>query len=292
MANLLSDLNVELTKVNLAVTNAINGIVSEVSSPKFSFGGTYNTLGVQTTPNLARGVLKNTGIYVTNGDLSHACDFRFVFGSGFNFMSYIPNLGLISGAIKNGQLAAANLIRAAILKLNETFRMAINAIILSVGFDPTGIVSTAFSTLKDIVRQINEKLKKIAQIIADIAFVYYLIQDIQEIIKWIETLPARLQAIVKSCLSNFTTSLNNIKNQIASIPGTVQKYATAALDGSIASLQQSTVDQQTQVDPTLVAAVSSGDTTSIAAAVGGIVDSAKATLAIGTKNNTINKSYP
>jgi len=284
-------IDLELKKVNVAVTEAINGIISEINPPIFSFGGTYTTVGVQTSPNLARGVLKNTGIYVTNGDLSHACDFRFVFPAGFSFTSFLPNLGLITGAIENGKLAAANLIRSAILKLNETFRLAINAIIISVGFDPTGIVSTAFSTLKDIVRQINEKLKKIAQIIADIAFVYYLIQDIQEIIKWIETLPARLQAIVKSCLTNFTNSLERVKNQIASIPGTVQKYATATLDGSIASLQQSTADQQAQVDPALVSAISSGDTTQIQSAVDGIVTSAKTTISTGVTNNTINKSH-
>ena len=285
-------LQTELTKVNVAVTSAVNGFIREVTPTEFSFGGTYTTVGVQSTPNLARGVLKNTGVTVTNGDLDHICDFRFSFTSGFDFMNYIPNLSIITGAIENGKLAAANLIRGQILQLNESFRTAINALIYSVSLDPTGLISIAFSSVKDVVRQINEKLKKIAQVIADIAFVYYLIQDIQQILTWIETLPDRVKSLVKSCLTNFTNSLTTIKNQIANIPGTIQKAATATLDGSIAKIQQTTADQQAQVDPALSYAISTGDITTINSAIGGVVDSAKATIGIGSKNNTINKSTP
>jgi hypothetical protein len=45
-----------LSKVNVTTNETVDGEVKEKSPPVFSFGGTYLTTGVQTTPNLARGV--------------------------------------------------------------------------------------------------------------------------------------------------------------------------------------------------------------------------------------------
>jgi hypothetical protein len=196
--------------VNVTKTKTINGRTSEVDPPLWPYNGSFNVAGTQTTPGISRGALINTGVYITNSQVAHVCDFKFNLTSALSLDALIPNLGILAGAIKNGQNRAAAAIRTALSKLNQLFRAAMDAILKSLNLDITGVFSAEFSLAKKIVREINEKIKVIAQILADVSFVYYLINDIEEIVKWIENLPERIKTILKECLTNFTTAVGNI----------------------------------------------------------------------------------
>lgn len=230
------------TFTNLANTSIINGgILIETNSPKWPswYAGTYNTAGAQSSPGLARGALVNTGVSVTNNNLAHICDFRFIFTSGINLGGLINPINAFKQAIKQGKNAAANAIRVALSQLNTAFRTAINALLAGMGADPTGLMSLQFSLAKDVVRKINEITKKIAQMIADIATIYYLITGLQQIVEWIKSLPAQLQSILKNCLLNFQNSVNAT---VASFKGAtdltaLQNSVTSQLQLNIASAQ-------------------------------------------------------
>jgi hypothetical protein len=196
--------------VNVTETQTIKGKTTEKSPPLWPYNGSFNVAGTQTTPGISRGALINTGVYITNSQVAHVCDFKFNLTSALSLDALIPNLGILAGAIKNGQNRAAAAVRTALAKLNQLFRAAMDAILKGLNLDITGVFSAEFSLAKKIVREINEKIKVIAQIVADVSFVYYLIKDIEEIVKWIENLPERTKIILKECLTNFTTSVGNI----------------------------------------------------------------------------------
>jgi phage-related protein len=87
--------------------------------------------------------------------------------------------------------------------------------------DPSGVLAGAYSYIKKIVRMINEITVKIAKVVEIVSAVYYLIQDIQKIIDYLKSLPARFLAMVQDCITNFLGGIKNFTSQILSIPGAV-----------------------------------------------------------------------
>lgn len=262
-----------LGTVNLAVTKMFNNTLKETNPPIYPWGGTFLTSGVPTTNGLSRGALANTGVYITNTDLSHICDFRFVLSTNFSLTGLIPNLAILSGAIQNGKMAAANAIRSAMAKLIGDFRIAAKAITFALNLDPSGEFSRQYSVAKSIVRDINEKLKQIAQVIADVAFVYYLIKDIEQIIAWIETLPAEVKALIQGCLKGFTSSLAAVKGQVAGTIQQVQGEMTSSLVSQLTVSQAAVGASTTGASPTLVTAISDPINSSATAVNGLFTDS-------------------
>lgn len=201
------------TFTNLAATlnNPINaGVKIETNMPKWPswYGGSFATPGAQTGPGLSRGYITNTGISVTNNNLAHICDFRFIFSSGISLGGLVNPITAFASAIKQGKAAAASAIRAAIAQLSTAFRAALDALVGAAGADPTGMFSLQFSLAKDVIRQVNDITKKIAQMIADVATVYYLVQGLTDIVNWIKSLPDQLKSILQSCLTNFKKSVD------------------------------------------------------------------------------------
>jgi hypothetical protein len=230
------------TFTNLANTSIINGgLLIETNMPKWPrwYAGSYNTPGAQSSPGLARGALVNTGVSVTNNNLTHICDFRFIFSSGISLGGLVNPVKAFQQAIKQGKNAAGNAIRVALTQLNTAFRTAINALLAGMGADPTGVLSLQFSLAKDVVRKVNEITKKIAQVIADIATIYYLIEGLQQIVAWIKSLPDQLKSILQNCLLNFQNSVNET---VASFKGatdltSLQNSLTSQLQLDIVSAQ-------------------------------------------------------
>jgi hypothetical protein len=231
------------TSVNLAGTQLVNLQISETVPPSWStaFGGTYSTVGQQSTPKLARGIVENTGVGYTNSTLSHSCDISFVFAPGaFPSLSGLTlDLSPLIAAIQNGKLRAAAVVRAALVDIAANFRIAINAAIEILGLDPTGEISYAISKAKAIFRKINQTIKDIAQVVEDISYYYFLIQDIQQIIAWIASLPEKVKAMLQGCLTNFTNSIQNVVNQVSSIPGQI----AAGVQGTTTSFTQNLTSQ-------------------------------------------------
>jgi hypothetical protein len=283
-----------LAGVNVTTTETVNGVVKEKSAPVYSFGGTYATLNVQTTPNIFRGVLTNTGVSFSNGSLSHACDINFVL-TGFNIdaTGLFPDFGLITAAIQNGKNAAANVVRSAMAKLIAGIRIAITAIIVSLNLDPSGELSKAFSRYKKIIRDINEKIKQVAQVIADAAFYYYLVQDIKQILEWIKSLPAALAKLFTDCLTNFKNSLNRIPTQLTGSIKQAQAALSSGLQASLSAAQSSA--SSVTVDPAIIKSVSdplNAGVDSINAAIASTVAAGNSKLTGTFDNQKKNSSKP
>ena len=234
-------LNLSQSFTNTAQTEVINGKIIEKDSPNWAWAGSFSVGGVQTTPGITRGALIDTGILITNSQVAHVCDFKFRLSTDLSLTALVPNLGILTGAIKNGKNAASAAIRTAMTKLNELFRTAIDAILGALNADVTGLVSANFSFLKDKVREINEKLKTAAQVIADVAMVYYLIQEIQQITDWINSLPDRVKQILQDCVLNFNSAIASVGTQFTNGLDQTQNLLTLALLNETESPQPTTV---------------------------------------------------
>ena len=209
------------TLVNLGEIGTINFKIVENSPPNSIFSKLLNTAGVQTTPQMARGYVKGSIVDFLNGQTAHVCDFKFIFP---DLTSIIGELGLVSpvaaiqDAIKNAKLKATNRLRSMIQMIITGLRTVLDGVILALGFDATGIISFNFSLLKKIVRQINAITKKIAMVVEAVLEWVFLAQQIVQLINWVKTLPAKLQQMLKDCLTQFGNSITQVATQIKSIP--------------------------------------------------------------------------
>jgi len=213
--------------------NASNGLyVSDYGRPaQWSWGGSFSTKGVQTSPGIARGALINTGVYITNSQVAHVCDFKFRLNANLSLTALVPNAGILLGAIKNGKNAASAAIRTAITRLNQLFRTAINAILAGLNADVTGTFSINFAYFKDKVRQINQYLKIAAQVVADVAMVYYILQQLNEITAWINSLPDQVKKILEDCVLNFKSGIASVGAAFANgLAGTEASLTAAYLN--------------------------------------------------------------
>lgn len=237
----MAEANSSVAFVNNATTQIVNGILKEINPPQWpaAFGGNYLTQGIQTTPGVARGALTNTGVAYSNANLAHACDFKFQLD--INIGALIgADLSALVGAIKAGKLAAANLIRASILQLQQEFNAAITAILSLLNLDTSGIASLSVSLVYDTGIRIQEIINQAAQILYDVSLVANLVKDLQQIIQWIESLPAQLQNLLKQCLSNFQSSLNSAKNSLSVASNLGQSFSLAAATASATTSQTGT----------------------------------------------------
>ena len=209
------------TLVNLGEIGTINFKIIENSPPNSVFSKLLNTAGVQTTPQMARGYVKGSIVDFLNGQTAHVCDFKFIFP---DLTSIIGELGLVSpvaairDAIKNAKLKAANRLRSMIQMIVTGLRAVLDAVVFALGFDMTGVISFNFSLLKKIVRQINAITKKIAMVVEAVLEWVFLAQQIVQLINWVKTLPAKLQQMLKDCLTQFGNSITQVATQIKSIP--------------------------------------------------------------------------
>jgi hypothetical protein len=184
----------------------------------------YGTLGSTTISYAAVGDVANTPIAITNKNLEHACDFRYFID--------LPSLNIALGqftnpiteireAITQGKNRAAQLMSLYLTQINTNLRLVINSLLPALGLDPTGQVSLAYSVAKDLFRKINDITKKIA-IVAEMASFYVnLVKDIQAVVQYLQSLPARIKTMVQECVTRFMSSIENFINQLKTIPGVV-----------------------------------------------------------------------
>jgi len=265
------------------------GHIVTPTKAEWAWGGEFLTKGVQTTPGIARGALINTGVYITNSQVAHVCDFTFNLNTDFSLTALVPNLGLITGAIQNGKNAAANVMRAVIAQLNRIFRIAIDAILGALNFDATGTLAFSFSTLKDIVRKINEKLEEAAQIIADVAMVYYLIQELKQLEEWINSLEGRVRQILLDCLTNFQNIGKSIAGQFEKSLTDTQSAVTNNLTTESNAPQANTTVIDSFVNSLVYEPVSL-DTTAVTGQIDAVVAEAKVASADVSFNDKKNNS--
>jgi hypothetical protein len=191
--------------------------------------------GQPTTARLSRGIVANTNIANTNSDLVHACDFKFQLGFDLDLGlgGLVNPVTALQTAIKNGKNNAANIIRAAMTKINEALRAVLKGIILAFSLDASGTFSAQYSFAKNIIRKINYYTKKVAQYVEDAATIYYFVRDLQQLITYLQGLPAKFLAMAQECILSFLSQVKTAAAQIQALPA----VALAGVKSQVSGLQ-------------------------------------------------------
>jgi len=170
---------------------------------------------------ISKGIVAGTGIFLTNSALSHVCDFRYQLDFNIGLAGLINPVTAITQAIKRGKNNAANFIAFLIKKLNDTITLAIKGIIAAISFDPTGVSSIIYAKVTAILQDINDFIKDIAEYVEIAATVYYLVKNINDIITYLQSLPARFLAMVQDCITRFLNGAKAFVAQVAAVPGQI-----------------------------------------------------------------------
>jgi hypothetical protein len=170
-----------------------------------------------------------TMLSVTNSNLTHSCDFKFLINFADLNIGIIQNpITLIEQSIAQAKNKAAAIISTAIAKIVEDFRIVIRGVIVTLNLDPSGQIAKAVSTARYYVRQINYYSKRIAEYIGTAALVVSLLQELRQIIEWIRTLPAKVLALLQDCLATFTKGITDATSQISTVAQQVGGSLTTA----------------------------------------------------------------
>jgi hypothetical protein len=183
----------------------------------------------------AQGIVAGTGISVTNTNISHVCDFRYNLDFDIGLTGLLNPITAITQAIKNGKNNAANIIAMMIKKLSDTISAAIKAIVKAAGLDPTGTVSTIYARVTGVLQDINDFIKDVAEFVEIASTIYYLVKNINDIITYLQSLPARFLAIVQDCITRFLNGAKQFAAHVAAIPGQIG----ATVDSLASSIQAS-----------------------------------------------------
>jgi phage-related protein len=217
---------------NVGKTELYNFKVVESFPPNSPFAKLMGSPGVQNTPSLARGNLNNSIIQVMNGNLAHACDFKFIFNVNIDLFTGLTNpVTAIQNAIRSAQLKATTQLTNLIKDAAQNFRKAIEAIVNIIGLDPSGQISFYFSLGKDIIREVNEAIEFVAAKVEAVLEWVFFAQQIQQLINWITSLPERFKNLILTCLNSFTNSIKAIADNIQSLPSQVQNLTRTQIQG-------------------------------------------------------------
>lgn len=215
--------------VNTGNFEILNMKVVETLPPNSPFASLMGKPGVQSTPSLSRGNLNNSAISLLNGNLEHACDFKFMFTINFSTFGLINPVEAIVKALKNAKLKATNRLRSLLKDAAQVFRKAIDAILSVLNFDPSGQLSLYFQLGKDVIRKVNEAIEFVAEKVEEVMEWVFFAQQIIQLTNWIMSLPDKLKKLLATCLTNFTNSLNQIANTISSIPNQIASLTEAQI---------------------------------------------------------------
>jgi hypothetical protein len=205
--------------------------VNELNAPFSLFGINLNNKGVQTTPALARGFLPGSAIELLNNNLAHVCDVKFIFNFDLDLtLGLINPLTAIRNAIKNARMNATNMLRNLVYKAMQAIRLKLDAILATLNFDPSGAFSFYWSLGKSIVKKINKVIQDIAEAIEIVLSYVFLVQQIQQLIAWIKSLPDKLKALLAECVANFTNSILQVAETFKSIPDQIANATQGQLD--------------------------------------------------------------
>ncbi len=224
--------------------------------------------GKPTTPANAY-TANNTVLSWTNNNLAHGCDFRFLINIGDLSVGVIENpITLIQEAIAGSKNKAAAIIRALLAQLLTGFRIGFKTITATLNLDPTGQLSAAFSKVREVVRTINYYSRKLAEIVGEVALVVALVQELQQIVEWIKTLPEKVLALLKDCLTTFVGAITAATSQIQALPGQISNGLVGAFQ-SLETSAKSTIEHAQEaatsanVPNTMITLITSPDTANV-----------------------------
>jgi hypothetical protein len=166
--------------------------INKAITPTLKQGLEDQQAGELTIPRLARGVLTGTLVGDLNNQLAHSCDFILEAKKNLKLRAFIE---AVAGAIKRGVLA----------------------IVDALGLEPTGTLSNAIAFLRRIASYLKYiKKNYIDPIIEFEKYVILYIQQVKAMIEFINNLPAKLKALLKTCLANLTRLLSSVFTDIVS----------------------------------------------------------------------------
>ena len=164
----------------------------KATGPQMPAGQVRYVDGQPTTPPLARGIVANTAIYQQNNNVSHTCDF-------------------ITDLLKNQAL------KQFLDASGQAIRNGIRAIMQALGLgDPSGTLTALTSMLKQAARTLKFIQTQIQVIVDFEKYVLGYIAQIQQIIQWILSLPAQLQALLAECLYKLLQGIKNVFSDVFS----------------------------------------------------------------------------
>lgn len=180
------------------------------------------TSGNPTTPALSRGEVANTSISVSNSNLAHVCD---ITGS----MKY--NIAWISLQVK---------------QLIESIRQAIQSLWEGVSSSPFGDgVSATVTAIKSMVKQIQKLIDKAKE--AQAAIAGY-VQQLQQLLIYIATIPARIAQFLKDCISEATAAIKDAINNAQTIVNSQSNTALSTASTNLTTAENTTPGTSTGVN--------------------------------------------
>lgn len=223
--------------------------VVEKLPPNSPFASMMGKAGAQTTPPLGRGNLEGSVIALLNGNLEHACDFKFMINvDAFSLFGVNNPAEAIQRALRNAKLKATNRLRMLLKEAVKYIREGIKMVMKTLGFDPSGELSLSFQIGKDLVDQINTAVQFVAEKVEEVMEWVYFAQQIEQLILWIGTLPARIKQLLAACLTNFKNSIKQVANQLQTLPEQIinaNKAQIQALAGQFAQAAQEVANAAT-----------------------------------------------
>lgn len=241
---------------------------TEPSVPKNAPAMVRFRVGEPTTPTNAYSA-NGTMLQITNSQVSHACDFRFLINFPNLDIGVIQNpITLIEQSIKNSKNKAAAIIRTMLAQIIDNFRLILKGVTIALNFDPTGQIAKAISLAREAIRTINYYSKKLAEIVGNAALMIALLSQLKQIIEWIKSLPATILAMLQNCLTNFQNSITSATNKISLIPGLI----STSVENAFSELKVSTdsaisktqiAEQTANVPNSLISIVNSPDTANL-----------------------------
>lgn len=175
-------------------------------------GQTQYTPGQPTTAPLARGVVTGTAIAKTNNDRVHVCDIT----------------GPLRYAIALTSLKIGEAIRA--------IRLALEALWKGASTSPFA------DEVRAVIKAIKAKLKLVQKFIKKVTDKLKVIQDVinqlKQLIAYINSLPAKLAAMLKQCLAEATASL---KDAITNSKSIVESQNNGAIAAAATSTTATTI---------------------------------------------------
>lgn len=218
--------------VNAGDFQILSGRVVEKLPPNSPFASLMGKPGTQTTPSLGRGNLNSSVISLLNGNLEHACDFKFMVTVDMFALIGVNNpVEAIQKALRNAKLKATNRLRSLLKEAVKYIREGLNLVLKTLGFDPSGQLALSFQIGKDLVDKINEAIQWVAEKVEEVMEWVYFAQQIQQLINWIQTLPDKIKKLLATCLANFTNSIKQVAHQLESIPDQIINATQSQIQG-------------------------------------------------------------
>lgn len=221
---------------NSAPYEAFKFTMVEKLPPNSPWSKLSGSPGVQNTSSLTRGQMNDSVIKLLNGNLTAACDPKLSFTLNLSTLGINDPVAAIQDALKSAKNKAmqrlSNLLVDAVKAVRETLKAALE---LMGTTDFSGEFSFNFQLGKETLRTINESIEWVAAKVEMAMEWIYFYQMINQLIAWIEGLPARLKAMLQKCINQIGQSLTKVVNDIKNLPGA----AVSQIQSQVTQLQNS-----------------------------------------------------